>query len=743
MSELFGAYKVAILDSSFFTSEFSQDVKNGLKSIKVYVAGTFYSELEQYRLFLSKDKLDIFESNLAFLRESILVNTVDMTTVGEKGTDLHNDIWGLISLLAKLNGKFVVITANQILIQRIILNNILADIYDLNTNWLRSAATFHSSRGSYEFGQTFPNIHAPEKIAKEGTILYKSDASTIVLGSEIHSGLEGVLYKIKDNDKEIAKVFNKDELPADKFSNLKNIVGINKRYDIPFVAFPVDLLFYDAERTVPAGFTEALVESGENLGENPLYLGNIADCPEEKLNIPQSASIDLCLKIVRQVCYLNVLGFFISDFNYSNFSTISSNSPYVQMWDADSFGYGKYFSGIDAGYRLSRAYNYSVKSEAVESCFDELYLFVFSILALGDYPISEKDGVFKYSKSEYLSTSIAQLRKKVFPTELWELFSDVFTQKKGASAEALLYQLTISIQKIKELPSADRTYAELLSDDLSHSENEKSQNNTGGGSNLGNNANNGRGQCTGPSNNNNSGSGSGNSGDLSNNRNGSRRKRKHTIGEWIIDKSYWIIAACITLILLVAYNTTTKDEKNLHSPSSIYTSSQASGIMQINFNSMRQSEAESKIASYGWSSKIVQEYNGTVRKGCVSGYDLNSSSKIVTLHISRGGFPEDTVIVGKASASISASKSDVDIYTGKSTTITVSASGSALPNTFHFSVSWYPEIETAWGAWHDDGVSANLTIIGNSPSSGYARVYLVDAATDKKIAYTDIYITVK
>ena len=66
MSELFGAYKVAILDSSFFTSEFSQDVKNGLKSIKVYVAGTFYSELEQYRLFLSKDKLDIFESNLAF-----------------------------------------------------------------------------------------------------------------------------------------------------------------------------------------------------------------------------------------------------------------------------------------------------------------------------------------------------------------------------------------------------------------------------------------------------------------------------------------------------------------------------------------------------------------------------------------------------------------------------------------------------------------------------------------------------
>ena len=467
MPELFSSYRIAVLDSSFFISEFSPEIKNSLSKIKTYVAGTFNSELEQYKLFLSKDNLKIFNSNLSFMREKLTVNTFIMSSAGDKGKDLHNDIWGLITLLVRLRGNFIVITANQILIQRMVLNRVPADIYDLNTNTFHLASSYSLSSSFYEFGQVWSSPPKPAKVGKEGMTLYKTDGGSIVLENEIHSGLEGTLYKVKNQRQLIAKIFNKGELPAKKIANLKNIVGINKRYDIPFAAFPEELIYYDTGCSVPAGFTETLVSSGENLGENPLYLGNITDCPKSKLNTRLSDSIDLCLKVVRQVCYLNVLGFFISDFNYSNFSLVSQTNPYVQMWDVDSFGYGKYFSEIDAGYRLSRSYDYSTKKDAIASCYEELYLFAFSILSLGDYPISEKDGVFKYSKSDYLSRPIAQSRKKLIPNKLWNLFSDVFTHKKGPSAETLLDQLNLTVQELKSNPSQDKTYAELLLSELS------------------------------------------------------------------------------------------------------------------------------------------------------------------------------------------------------------------------------------------------------------------------------------
>ena len=53
MSELFNGYKIALLDSAFFSSEFTPEVKNGLSSIKVYVANSFNAEIEQYKEVLS------------------------------------------------------------------------------------------------------------------------------------------------------------------------------------------------------------------------------------------------------------------------------------------------------------------------------------------------------------------------------------------------------------------------------------------------------------------------------------------------------------------------------------------------------------------------------------------------------------------------------------------------------------------------------------------------------------------
>lgn len=717
MPGIFSNYRIAVLDSSFFLSEFTQEVKNGLKNIKVYVSGSFDSELEQYKLFLSREKLTILNSNLSFLTNSLSVNTFDMSSAGEKAVKLHNDIWGLISLLVSLKGNFVVITANQILMQRIILDNIPADIYDLNSNTFRNASSFAYSKVTYEFGRTsWPIPQRPDKVAKEGTTLYKNSGGTITLGEEMHSGLEGVLYRIKGQYQTIAKIFNKEELPGNKFSNLKNIAGINKRYDISFAAFPEDLLYYDSDCKIPAGFTEALVSSGENLGENPLYLGNISDCPTSKLDTRQSESIELCLKIVRQVCYLNVLGFFISDFNYSNFSIPSSNNPYVQMWDVDSFGYGKYFSEIDAGYKLSRDYNYSVKRDAIASCYDELYLFVFSILSLGDYPMSEKDGVFKYSKSDYLSRPIAQSRKKLFPTPLWNLFSDVFTRKKEPSAEALLDQLSATYQDLKKNSYKDKSYRELLSTELS--------NTTGQSTTTGNNG-------TGIA-----GSGSSvayGSTTTGSSSNGGQKKSKI----WI-----WIVAAIILIIILIAQKSNAEEDYESSTDVSPATSQQSISIDDIDFYNMSERAAIQAARASDWETKTVNVRDWSVRKGHVSNIQKEYDIKTLTLYISEGAGSEDDIAFNPA-ISIYSSKDNIVLHPGSHETIVISGSGDELPDSFYFSIHWQCEIETEWGDWLADGLSADLTIIGTECSSGYARIYLVDGSTDIALAYTDIFITVK
>jgi len=50
MPGLFENYRVALLDSSFFVSKFSESVQIGLEDVNVYVADTFNAEIEQVKV---------------------------------------------------------------------------------------------------------------------------------------------------------------------------------------------------------------------------------------------------------------------------------------------------------------------------------------------------------------------------------------------------------------------------------------------------------------------------------------------------------------------------------------------------------------------------------------------------------------------------------------------------------------------------------------------------------------------
>ena len=143
-----------------------------------------------------------------------------------------------------------------------------------------------------------------------------------------------------------------------------------------------------------------------------------------------------------------------------NFALRQGNSDCIQMWDTDSFGYETFFSGYCAGSKTSREYDITKKDGAIDFCSEALYLFAFSVLSLGDAPISEFSGKFKFDNPNYG----ALYRKDLFPDNLWRLFEEVFRGEKEPSVEVLLQQLHIALQKCRTYPTSDKTYKELLSE---------------------------------------------------------------------------------------------------------------------------------------------------------------------------------------------------------------------------------------------------------------------------------------
>lgn len=472
MPGFFNNYKAIVLDSTFYVREFPYYVRDGLMGMSVYVSATFNSEIRQNQTILSPAKNKIYNENINFINSNIKIKTLNLSSFGEAGQNVNNDTWGLINILAQNKANFLIITADSILIQRIIMKNLQADIYDLNSEALFAYNKFSEYRQMFELNNDTRSVFdsAEDIHISENSVLFLNSGGTIQLGEEINSGLEGRLFRVADNPGFVAKVFKKDKLPLNKFINISKLQGINSKMDISWALFPVETLFYDEAHRFPAGFIESYINTKGNLDDDPLYLGDI-DLSDSHMNKRLSSSINICLKVARQVKHLNTYGFLVSDYNMGNFSADNPSSPFIQMWDTDSFGRENFFSGYCSGCKTSREYDISKKEGAIDFCNEALYQFVFSVISLGDTPISEFSGKFKYDNPNYG----ALYRKRLFPADLWSLFEDVFRGNKLPSTEILILNLQKTLNLFNENPHLDRTYKELLKDMLSSHPEDSSQ----------------------------------------------------------------------------------------------------------------------------------------------------------------------------------------------------------------------------------------------------------------------------
>ena len=78
MSNLFERYKIVVLDSTFFSTSFTQELKESLSKTKVYVSGTFNTEIEEYRHVLSDERKKIYSENFDYINKNIILNTINI-----------------------------------------------------------------------------------------------------------------------------------------------------------------------------------------------------------------------------------------------------------------------------------------------------------------------------------------------------------------------------------------------------------------------------------------------------------------------------------------------------------------------------------------------------------------------------------------------------------------------------------------------------------------------------------------
>lgn len=541
-------------------------------------------------------------------------------------------------------------------------------------------------------------------------------------------------------------------------------------------------MYYDSDCTNPAGFIEPYVVTDDNLDDNPLFSGDPFNVTEQFLTKKQSYAIELCLKVVRQVCYLNTYGFYISDFNLSNFATIKNNDRNIQMWDTDSFGYdtffGKFFSQFYAESKNHPKYDTSTKEGAIDISNDALYQFVFYILSLGDSPISEHTGKFKYDNPNYF----ALIKKNFFPQNIWKHLETVFRGEKPPSAEALMQQLIITSNQLRQTPASDKSFKQLFievipgyeeavkqlkaekdaennyttTSDTSGGPGKKSITKSNGSSSSRTSSTGGGKKKKSITKSNSSGSAgtSGTSGGTEKRSktksHGSGSARTSSTGRGIKKKFKNIDVIVNVVILVIAviigYYIYTMDSHGSVGNSGASTTGEISNqkdksyYENIDYIGWSENDAVSDIKAAGWKAKCVEMSSWTKKKGLVTNNFYTKSNKTITLYISSGpNSPDDVKHTG---ANITVNKTDIVLSKGQTIELTVTASGDC-PERYHFSYERGTNIEAKWGEWIDHK-SAVITFTGKSSSdTGYVRFRIFDFKTKEALGYTDIFITVQ
>ena len=262
-----------------------------------------------------------------------------------------------------------------------------------------------------------------------------------------------MIFTLKETPHKAVKVYFTNSFEQQKLENIKKICRKHEEMGIKWAIFPDHIAYLGPKEKNPIGFVMEYRATGRSLEDDDLYTGLCESLSKQDLNRTVRDSLDLCRQVLNQTYFLSQNGFLVSDYSRPNFAYLDS-SPFIQMWDVDSFGYGTYFSYMQDSVHLTRTYDSTSKEELIEKCNELAYIFAFLTLTIGDTPLDRR-GVFVYDLPNYAEAK----RKELVPKNVWVLFEKVFRKEVKASIPALL----VALEAAKKDPICTVTYRKLLS----------------------------------------------------------------------------------------------------------------------------------------------------------------------------------------------------------------------------------------------------------------------------------------
>lgn len=465
ISEAFGKYKNAVIDASFFDSGIRADVWEELKKLKIWRPKTFSVECDAYsKLIKDKYKLEIYRQLIARMKSELNIREIEASRAElsqNVGFKLHNDTFGFVRFISsQFPGQAVILTANAILKERIILNELAVDIYDLNTNTLLPNSDFSALKQKYTVCSPSSPIVVEQPI-KEGLVL-TTGKNRVILGRVFNSGgAEGKIFRLCDSESNefegvLAKVLHSHKRTYERAKNISDLKEFSDKGACDWATMPLEVL-YIPETMRPIGYVMKFIKNPRVLGASAQYAGDLSD-PDCNLNQRISETIDLCVKIARQILFLNHYGILTFDFNTDNFVFPADPDGEMIIWDTDSLGYNSYISNASApSSSITRVYDLQKKNDCIQYSYDKLYQGIFNLLSLGDNPLDEDTREYRYLDPNYHS----HFRRAFIPERVLQLFDDVFYREYPFSPEELLFELVTASESLKRIPANDKTYAEL------------------------------------------------------------------------------------------------------------------------------------------------------------------------------------------------------------------------------------------------------------------------------------------
>ena len=442
MQNILKEYASIILDFSAMFAKLDSGLVQALnEAANVLVAPTFDCECKQVQEVVPYRIATRYKENRGTV-------TIDAKKVYKTYGTI--DTFGLANCLSHDSDSVLVIEANYSLEDRIVLNGLSVDVYNL----LEGVLIKHEDYIAQAATRTIDKSKTPLEYCevKTGDTVY-TDNEKYVLADSLEDGAEAQIYKVSNNPKKLAKIYKQDEdgnfiLTSQKLKKINILREVNDSWDVLWLALPTAVIYSDSAHKKPVGYMMGYFDETKFLSEHSLFNGgDIRTKFPEHDEVTVRVVLDICIKFVRQILFLALVDIHIADYNDKNFAIPIKSDSKIVMVDTDSYcceGYVSEFMTY-SGY-LSKKYEFNTRLDLINLCYESLFAFIFTRLVLDSGFVPMRKSEFRFSAnnmSEWKNPSI-KAKWQSIPTNLQNLFVSIFDKKHPPSINILLYELDVA-----------------------------------------------------------------------------------------------------------------------------------------------------------------------------------------------------------------------------------------------------------------------------------------------------------